>query len=338
MRRLLFISLILLGLLTSIIFLSPVKAINGWSTPTQLTNNTTTDSNPSISGDGSKITFSSNLDGDSEIFVVNSDGSGLTQLTSNTANDYNPSISRDGSKITFHSNLDGDFEIFVVNSDGTGLTQLTSNTATDYGSSISGDGSKIAFYSNVDGDYEIFVSARADPSSPTMYYVVVGVLVPVVLIGAVIFYLKKKKRPPPPVIPIKTVKPPTPPTPTQLRLSADPLTIVADDTSKSTLTLQLLDREDKPACATTDVEVKLFASKGKLAKPTITLLKGTSSAKTFITASREQGSVLVSASVEGLRSGEVALNFKEEALHCLYCGSITTSLYEPCPKCGRIPP
>lgn len=167
-----------------------------------------------------------------------------------------------------------------------------------------------------------------------------GVLVPVVLVVTAVLYLRKRKRSSAPVAPIKIVKPSTPPTllPTQLKLSADPLTIAADGVSTSVLTLQLLDREDKPVAATTDVLAKLFTSNGKLSKPTITIPKGTSVVKTVITASTERGSVSVLASVEGLRSGEVALNFKEEELHCLYCGSVTTSAYDPCPKCGRIPP
>jgi Tol biopolymer transport system component len=138
--------------LIPVMVLFPVKSNIAWNMPTQLTTNTATDGAPSISGDGSKIAFESDLDGDNEIFVVNSDGSGLTKLTSNTATDWYPCISGDGSKIAFQSDVDGDNEIFVVNSDGTGLTQLTHNTAADDSPSISGDGSKIAFQSNVDCD------------------------------------------------------------------------------------------------------------------------------------------------------------------------------------------
>jgi Tol biopolymer transport system component len=120
-----------------------------------------TQANPifaSISGDGSKVAFAAVVDGDYEVFVVNSDGTGLTQLTDNQATDQCVSISDDGSKIAFHSNVDGDYEIFVINSDGTGLKQLTKNTAIDKYASISGDGTKIAYNSDVDGDDEIFVA------------------------------------------------------------------------------------------------------------------------------------------------------------------------------------
>ena len=46
----------------------------------------------SISGDGTKIAYTLKVDGDDEIFVVNSDGTGLTQLTNNTATDHYASI------------------------------------------------------------------------------------------------------------------------------------------------------------------------------------------------------------------------------------------------------
>jgi len=123
----------------------------------QITYNNAYDAVPCFSNDGSKITFRSDVDGDYEIFVVNSDGTELTQLTHNSVNDYHPSVSGDGSKIAYYSDVDGDYEIFVINSDGTGLTQLTDNTAYDRFPSISGDGTKIAYESDVDGDYEIFV-------------------------------------------------------------------------------------------------------------------------------------------------------------------------------------
>ena len=154
------LSLLLLGLLLPSFSSFTVKAMNGWGAPTQLTNNTASDLYPSICGDGSKIAFASDVDGDSEIFVINSDGSSLTQLTHNDISDTDPAICADGSKIAYMSRVGGyieDFEIVVVNLDGTGYTQLTSNNAHDDSPSICGDGSKIAFMSNVDGDNEIFV-------------------------------------------------------------------------------------------------------------------------------------------------------------------------------------
>ena len=49
------------------------------------------------------IAFTSNRDGNFEIYVMNADGSGLARLTNNSATDLMPSWSPDGQKIAFHS-------------------------------------------------------------------------------------------------------------------------------------------------------------------------------------------------------------------------------------------
>ena len=53
---------------------------------------------PELSPDGRKIAFSSVRDGNSEIYVMNADGSGQTRLTSNTVYDSRPQWSADGRK------------------------------------------------------------------------------------------------------------------------------------------------------------------------------------------------------------------------------------------------
>src|SRR5205085_11203593 len=53
----------------------------------RLTDNTTDDSYPSWSPDGSKIAFESNRDGNYEIYEMNADGSDQKRITDNGAND-----------------------------------------------------------------------------------------------------------------------------------------------------------------------------------------------------------------------------------------------------------
>ena len=79
-----------------------------------------------------RIAFDSDRDGDSEIFVMDSDGRNQTQLTYNSSYDWYPAWSPDGSRIAFHSDRDGDWEIFVMDADGRNQTQLTNNTSDDY--------------------------------------------------------------------------------------------------------------------------------------------------------------------------------------------------------------
>ncbi|MCH7905619.1 MAG: PD40 domain-containing protein [Armatimonadetes bacterium] len=104
-----------------------------------------------------KIAFTSERDGNAEIYVMNADGSGQTRLTNNGADDRRPAFSPDGSKIAFASDRDGNWEIYVMNADGSGQTRLTNHVATDHTPAFSPDGSKIAFGARRDGDFEIYI-------------------------------------------------------------------------------------------------------------------------------------------------------------------------------------
>src|SRR5438034_456400 len=113
-----------------------------------------------VLGDGLKgtITFSGDDgNGNSEISIMNADGTGLTQLTHSPFNGGNPNWSPDGQHIAFHSTRDGVGQIFVMNVDGTGLTQLTHNGVNDFAPAWSPNRQQITFDSHRDGDSEIFV-------------------------------------------------------------------------------------------------------------------------------------------------------------------------------------
>jgi len=151
-----------------------ISIMNSDGSIVPLTNNTTLDAYPAWSPDGQKIAFSSNRDGNTEIYVMNQDGSNVVRLT-NTANatERGPRWSPDGTKIVFESNRDGDTEIFVMNADGSNVTQLTNNTIADNFPLFSPDGGKILFNSNRDapdtqppfGKWEIY-EMNADGSAP----------------------------------------------------------------------------------------------------------------------------------------------------------------------------
>jgi Tol biopolymer transport system component len=91
------------------------------------------DKTPALSPDGKKVAFSSiQRDGNSEIYVVNTDGTGLTRLTNRPETDVSPEWSPDGTMIVFAGSLAGGDPykryIFLMNADGSGLKQLTKGT------------------------------------------------------------------------------------------------------------------------------------------------------------------------------------------------------------------
>jgi Tol biopolymer transport system component len=113
----------------------------------QLTSNPADDYEPAWSPDGRKIAFTSFRDGNSEIYVMNADGSGQTRLTNNSADDREPNWTPDG-RISFTSGRDGSSEIYVMNTDGNNQTRITNNPASDSQPAWSPDGAKIAFVSD----------------------------------------------------------------------------------------------------------------------------------------------------------------------------------------------
>ena len=119
-----------------------------------------------------------NPTGDSEIFTIKPDGTGLKQLTVNTADDREPTLSPDGRKIAYASqdpisNPGGDYEVYLMNaSDGSDKKNL-SNTgldASDGAPVFSPNGQWIAYESegiqtsNSQGDQEIYRMSAADGS------------------------------------------------------------------------------------------------------------------------------------------------------------------------------
>lgn len=114
--------------------------------------------------DGKKISFTAYRDKNWDIYVMNSDGSGLTQLTKDPANDSYASWSPDGKKMAFGSNMSGKFQIYLANSDGSNPQQITMDTDGENAfPNLSPNGKNIAFMSKRDGNWQIYVM-KADGS------------------------------------------------------------------------------------------------------------------------------------------------------------------------------
>ena len=81
--------------------------------------------------DGNRIVFASNRAGNSDIYIVSVDGTGLQRLVGNAAEDGDPSWSPDGSRIVFYSDRDGQRDIYKMNVDGSGLQLMASRDSDD---------------------------------------------------------------------------------------------------------------------------------------------------------------------------------------------------------------
>jgi Tol biopolymer transport system component len=130
---------------------------------------------PAFSPDGTRIAFTSNRDGDNDIYVMDADGTNQVRLTDNATRDARPAFSPDGRRIAFTSNRDRDDEIYVMDAtdddgDGNGdhLTKITDNAGVaDTHANFSPDGELIAFTTRRDGNDEIYVANADGGGSPT---------------------------------------------------------------------------------------------------------------------------------------------------------------------------
>jgi hypothetical protein len=128
----------------------------------RLTFNAAYDGEPRFNRGCTRIVFTSNRDGNSEIYAMNADGTDQVRLTWNDTDDYSPTWSFDGTKIAFASQRDGNNEIYVMDADGSDQRRLTFTHEAEIRPTLSPDGTQIAWIHVVDGQHGVIVVAHTD--------------------------------------------------------------------------------------------------------------------------------------------------------------------------------
>lgn len=93
----------------------------------QITLGVGNDERPTYSPDGMTIAFSTNRDGNYEIYKILAVGGVATRLTNNAASDRNPSWAPDNSSIAFGSDRNAGLKIWAIAPDGSNPTQINGN-------------------------------------------------------------------------------------------------------------------------------------------------------------------------------------------------------------------
>ena len=106
-----------------------------------------------------ELLFTSNRDGNDEIYSMVADGSGQSNLTNHGASDTEPVWSPDGTKIAFTTNRNVNLDILVMSADGSVPVNLTSapSAAADFEPAWSPDGTRLAYRSTRTLDFEVHV-------------------------------------------------------------------------------------------------------------------------------------------------------------------------------------
>jgi TolB protein len=123
---------------------------------------------PVFSPDGTKIAFTSNRDGNDEIYIMNTDGSGVRRLTNHPEIDVTPTWSPAGNQIAFTSNRSGTPQIWIVNVDGSGVQQITRESWCDRATWSPAPYNEIAYASRSGGGFDLRIFDFATRSTRTI--------------------------------------------------------------------------------------------------------------------------------------------------------------------------
>lgn len=121
--------------------------------------------------DGQKLALVISSDGQSDIFTINRDGSGLKRITSDRTLEVSPSFSPDGSRIAFVSDRTGSPQVYIMDASGGGARRVTFNGNYNTGAVWSPDGRWIAYESRTGNGYDIWL---IDPDGGTNVPLVTG--------------------------------------------------------------------------------------------------------------------------------------------------------------------
>ncbi len=83
------------------------------------------DRQPFYSPDGQRVVFTSNRDGNMDIWELTPATGAVRRLTDDPADDWDPFLTKDGKHLLWSSNRTGNYEIWIANPDGTSPRQLS---------------------------------------------------------------------------------------------------------------------------------------------------------------------------------------------------------------------
>ena len=102
---------------------------------------------PAVSGDGETVVFTSNREGNTDVWESNLRSSAVRRLTSHPASDADVFLSRDGKTLLWSSTRTGHYEIWGAGGDGSAPRRISNDGVDAENPSLSRDGSTVVFVS-----------------------------------------------------------------------------------------------------------------------------------------------------------------------------------------------
>ena len=117
-------------------------------------------SGPTWAPNGIQLAFTSDFDGDEDIWTITDDGLNSRKLTENDSSDRDPAWSPDGDQIVFISDIEspGITKLFSMTSEGEDIRRLNDLSGNTYNPHWSHDGSRLVFVNDSTGDGDIYIA------------------------------------------------------------------------------------------------------------------------------------------------------------------------------------
>jgi type II secretory pathway pseudopilin PulG len=121
-----------------------------------------------------RMVFTSDRDGNFNVYTMNEDGTDLRQLTDDPADETFANWTRDGSMITFTSTRTGRSEIWIMNYDGTGQRAITDSPSAGLSAAVwpapDPGGYRVAFWGMSGGRMGVYVitTEGTHPDNPSL--------------------------------------------------------------------------------------------------------------------------------------------------------------------------
>jgi uncharacterized protein YjdB len=109
-----------------------------------------------LAPDRTRVAFSSNRNGSSDLYIMDSDGRNLRRLTADAGNEGDPAWTPDGTQVVYTFTRGTTTQIAIMHVDGGETRPLTTSSGGNHSPSVSPDGRSIAFISVRDGNQEIY--------------------------------------------------------------------------------------------------------------------------------------------------------------------------------------